>query len=143
MLTKIKLMAVKISYFFLILSDFIYKKDNYAGMRPRSMDIPSFLKLSTSKYSLVLFSMLFQCVLSTTCVFVVGSLSEILITRIKNMTLTSKKGMSHSIFTELSEIQIQQQRVQTLTARNVKNHTAEMYIFILLYKSVNVRSQRS
>ena len=57
---KIKLIAVNISYFFLMLSDFIYRNDNYAGISPLKIEVPSFLKLITSKYYFVLLLMLFQ-----------------------------------------------------------------------------------
>ncbi len=76
--------------------------------------------------------MLFQCVFKTIYVFVVGSFKDIFKTKIKNTTRTRINGISHSIWTELVEIYMQQHMVYTLMAKNVKNHVADAYIFILL-----------
>ena len=100
MLTNMKLIAVNISYFFLNDSDLMYKNDNSAGINPRKIDVSSFLKLVTSKYSFVLLAILFQCVFSTISVLVAGSFNDIFRTKIKNMSLVKTNGISRSIGTE-------------------------------------------
>ena len=75
------------------------------------MDVNSFEKDATSKYSFVSFYMLFQWVFRTIWVLVVGSFKDIFMTRIKNMILTSKNGAIQSKCSEFVDMYIQQQKV--------------------------------